>query len=181
VHEKVDRADAPPWWKGSGDWTFFDATTEDEATMTVGLKETRRLKGESMTYILFDAVIAAKDGDEGGKLVTSFAKAFGVQAPTAPGAKKALVPLQVSSVVLAEKAQRQKDGSFAGAGGDWTASKWTFEVPGDTSAEIFFNYNLTSKEGEFSRKASSYDRKVVRFLAASLRDGTPLAAPDAGK
>jgi hypothetical protein len=180
VHTKVDRADAPPWWKGTGDWTFFDATTTDGATMTVGLKETRRLKGGSMNYILFDAVIATKDNAEGEKLVKSLAKALAVDAP-APSAKKKIVPLAASSVVLAEDAVRGSDGSFSGTGGGWMASKWTFEVPnGDMSAEIFFNYNLTSKKGEFSRKSQRYDPNVVKFFAASLEDGAPLGPADAG-
>lgn len=185
VHEKVDRADAPPWWKGSGAWTFFDATTADGATMTVGLKEVRRLKGDPVTYIIVDAIIAAKDGAEGEKLVDALASALRVEVPVATGPKKPPVALKASSVVLAENAKRDSNGAFGGSDGGWTASKWTFEVPdGDTSAEIFVNYNLTAKKGELSRKSARYDPTVVKFLAASLRDGVPLAAApakDAGK
>jgi hypothetical protein len=178
VHEHVDRADAAPWWKGSGAWTFFDATTAGGAALTVGVRETKSPSAPG-EFVITDAVVSAKDAVEGEKLVVDLARALRVEVPAVTAPRRGVMPLEAASVVLADDAKRDGRGAFVGSGGGWTASKWTFEVPGDTSAELFVNYNLGAKKGEFRRKSSYYDPEVVKFLAASLRDGAPLSSTKA--
>jgi hypothetical protein len=170
VHEGVARSEAAPWWKPGGDWTFFDAKAEGGVTMTLGVHVRLKLQSDP-PMTLVDAVMVTKDSAEGERLVASLAKALGVDAPPAPGDKKPIAPLDANAVNLMEDAQRSPDGSFSGKGGGWVASKWTFEDPGVESAEIYLNYSLAAKRGEFSRKDKMYDPDVVKFVARALRDG----------
>lgn len=173
VHEKVARSDAVPWWKAGGDWTFFDAKTEDGAAFTIGVKETRRLTSGDMPMILEETVIAASDADAGDKLTRALAKGLAAPEPPQPAKKGgSSQALDGSGVVLGENQTRTAEGSFASAGGGWTASKWTFE-DADGFCEIYVNYNLTTKTGELARKSSEHDADFVKRVAAALRDGKP--------
>ncbi len=65
---------------------------------------------------------------------------------------------------------REREGGFSGTGGGWTATKWFPEHDG-LSGEIFFNFNLDKRQGEFSEKDADYADDLVAIFASALRDG----------
>ncbi len=73
---------------------------------------------------------------------------------------------------------RQSEGGFSGTAGGWTATKWFPEHDG-RSGEVFFNYNLGTRQGEFSEKDADYADDLIAILASAMRDGPrPQRSPD---
>ena len=63
-------------------------------------------------------------------------------------------------------------------GEGWTATK-LFPKEHGLEAEVFFNYNLQSREGEFSEKDPDYRQDLIAILETALRDGPrPDRTPD---
>jgi hypothetical protein len=73
---------------------------------------------------------------------------------------------------------RGREGGFSGTAGGWTATKWFPEHDGQ-SGEVFFNYDLVKRHGEFSEKDADYADDLVAIFASALRDGPrPERTPD---
>jgi len=75
-----------------------------------------------------------------------------------------------NTAILGENLKRNPGGGFEGTGEGWTATKWFPQTVG-LEAEVFFNYNLQSQEGEFNEKDPDYRQDLIAILAIALRDG----------
>ena len=164
VHRDQKLLEAAPWHDAGGTWTFFDAKTTDGIAFGFGFDATKAAGSMS-----FGKVILTVPGrDEGKRLVDVFANRFKAPVPSEqPAQPLAFRPF--SAVFLASDAKRTS-GGFAGKGGGYYATKLFLQRPG-IEAEVFFNFNLGSKEGQFSEKDADYAKDLVSFLATELRDG----------
>jgi hypothetical protein len=79
-------------------------------------------------------------------------------------------PLFINTAILGKKLDREAGGGFVGEGGGWTATKWFLEQDG-RSGEVYFNYNLSKRQGEFSEKDAEYGDDLLAIFASALRDG----------
>jgi hypothetical protein len=155
-----------PWHEAGGTWTFFDAKTSEGIHFGFGFAPGKERSGMSFGEV----VLTVQARDEGKRLVDLFARQFRVTAPL----EKPLQPLMFrpcSAAFFATDAQRTT-GGFAGKGGGYFATKLFLQRP-SIEAEVFFNFNLKTKEGHFAEKDSDYAKDLIAFLASELRDGKP--------
>lgn len=170
VHQKRKPSEAAPFHVAGGDWTYFDcqAKSDPKVVFTVGVLA----KGGAgdVPIAWGKASLIVKDREAGARFVEVFSKAFGGKVPTP--AKRAYVPqaLSLRTAILGHNMKREKQGGFSGAVGGWTATKWFPEHDGD-SGEVYFNYDLSKREGEFSEKDAEYADSLVTIFASALRDG----------
>lgn len=144
-----------------GTWEFFDATTSDGAPFTFGYFAPPP-KGE-LPMSFGECVLATADR---ARFVASLAKAFGQSVPEAAMSARKGKPLRMRIVVLGRNQQRMAGGSY-GDGGTATAAKLFFEARG-ADAEVFFDFDVPKKSGEWSEKDADYDKDVVGISAAEL-------------
>lgn len=161
---------AAPFHQDGGDWVYFDAALDREpkVTFTVGTLG-RRSDGR---VAFGKAVISVTSHEAGSGFVDAFARAFGLKSPAA-AAKGTLEPLMLATAELGSGLGREAGGGFSN-GGTWTATKWFASLDGE-EGEVFFDYDLTGKRGEFAQKDPGYDADVLAVFAAALRDGAPPA------
>src|SRR5207248_3132564 len=96
-----------------------------------------------------------------------FAHVFDGKVP--PPAPQQLLHPQPFSLVSLGDALGRDDGGFSGVG-NWHANKLFLQRPG-LEAELFFNFDLVDKVGEFAQKDSGYTDDLLQFMARELRDG----------
>lgn len=168
VHERQKAGGAPPFHVDGGEWTFFDAKLADGIGFTVGVYEQE--KRQSHLPIKYGgAMLVVPSHADGEKLALAYAKAFNAKAPTAGKSGEHVVPLFLRTVILGQNVSRFPDGSLGGEG-TWTANKWTIARP-DHEAEVYFNFSLEEKKGEWSQKAADYDREVAQDFMDVLHGG----------
>lgn len=170
VYAKQQPSKVAPFHEAGGEWTYFDAAVEDEDTcqFTVGVSPSKSAGG----FGFGKAELSVKDGEAADCLVDSLAIDFLAQTPalrTGPVAG----PLALNTAVLGNGVARGKHGGFSGKG-SWVATKLFFEND-EEQAEVFFNFDLKSKRGEFSEKDEAYNQPMVDMLAAALRKEAPAA------
>jgi hypothetical protein len=170
IYERHQPSNAAPWHQPGGDWTFFDAHLERGTQFTFGFQQKPNSGSEDMGFSFGKGQLTVPDAEAGAHLLDAFARVFGGQAP-APGSRQPLVAQPISLAVLARSAERNDDGSFSGTG-PWTATKLFLQRPG-IEAEVFFNFDLAGKHGEFSEKDAEYATDMLAFWARDLRDGPP--------
>lgn len=163
VYEKQEPTSSAPWHGAGGNWTFFDAHTDAGARFGFGFSHKPGKDG----FAFGKAMWTVPDPNMGGQLVSSFARVFDAKVPP-PTPQHDLHPLPFSLAVLGDHIGRSDEG-FSGAG-DWFATKLFLQRTG-LEAEIFFNFNLVDKTGEFAQKDSDYAEDLVQFMARELRDG----------
>jgi len=170
LYEKQQVTKDAPFHAAGGEWTFFDcqAGTDAKAVFAVGVSVTSKDGGGPSAW--GRAILFVKDRDAGGKFVELFSKAFPGTVPKPFAHQKELKPLFLNTAILGQNMSREVNGGFAGQGGGWTATKWFPEHDG-RSAEIYFNYNLDTKQGEFSEKDPDYADDLLAIFASALRDG----------
>jgi len=144
-----------------GTWQFFDATTSDGAPFTFGMFAAPA-KGE-LPMSFGEFVLATPDR---ARFVTALAKGFGQGVPAAATAARKGKPMQMRLVVLGRNQARLPGGGY-GDGGTATATKLFFQAGGE-EAEVFFNFDVAKKSGEFSEKDADYDKALVGIAAAGL-------------
>lgn len=164
IHREQRLLQAAPWHEPGGTWTFFDAKTTDGYRFGFGFDATKAAGSMSFGKV----ILTVPTRDDGKRLVDLFARRFEAKAPPEV-APQPLVFRPVSAVFLASDARRTS-GGFAGKGGGYFATKLFLQRPG-IEAEVFFNFSLTAKQGQFSEKDHDYARDLVAFLASELRDG----------
>ncbi len=169
VYEKQKPLPRWPWHVKGGQDTYFDGRLADGTEFTVGLHEANRLKG-AMPTVVVDAQLSTATPAQGLALARAYAEAFGTRAPAPGKPKKVRPPLRPSAVHLGEDVVKEPGGGFGGKGGGWTAGKWTIERGGD-AAEVFFNFNLKEKKGEWSQKRADDDPLVAKALVEVLHNG----------
>ncbi len=107
-----------------------------------------------------------------------FRKAFSGKLPASKNQPHVPKPLSINTAVLGYNMDRGRDGGFSGTAGGWTATKWFPEHDGQ-SGEVFFNYDLVKRQGEFNEKDADYADDLVAIFASALRDGPrPERTPD---
>jgi hypothetical protein len=170
VYEKQKPSKDAPFHIEGGEWTFFDcqAEADSKAMFTIGVKTKSDEKGQSIAWE--QAVICVNNREAGGRFVELFAKAFQGKPSKLVKQPQALKPLFINTALLGENQNRGDGGGFSGKGGGWTATKWFPENDG-LSGEVFFNYNLEKRQGEFSEKDADYADDLTAIFASALRDG----------
>ncbi|HEX2874872.1 MAG TPA: hypothetical protein VHP33_26660, partial [Polyangiaceae bacterium] len=163
VYERQQPLDKPPWHAGGGAWTFFDAHTGAGARFGFGWTHKPSKDG----FAFGKAMWTVPDPNMGAQLVSSFARVFDAKVPL-PTPQHDLHPLPFSLAVLGDHIARTDQG-FSGSG-DWFATKLFLQRAG-LEAEVFLNFNLVDKRGEFAEKDSDYAEDMVQFMARELRDG----------
>jgi hypothetical protein len=178
VHEHQKPSAESPFHIEGGEWTFFDcqATSDPLVVFTVG---TASKSGDGKAPSVWGkAVLIAKDREAGARFVGLFSKAFSGKLPATKNQAYVPIPLSSNTAILGYKMDRGRDGGFSGAAGGWTATKWFPEHDGQ-SGEVFFNYDLVKRQGEFSEKDADYADDLVAIFASALRDGPrPERTPD---
>jgi hypothetical protein len=144
-----------------GSWEFFDAATSDGAPFTFGFFAAPA-KGE-LPMSFGEGVLATSDR---ARFVASLAKGFGQPVPATARAARPGKPMALRLVVLGRNQARLPGGGY-GDGGTATATKLFFSS-GATEAEVFFNFDVAKKSGEFSEKDADYDKDLIAMTAAAL-------------
>jgi hypothetical protein len=157
--------DKPPWHKDGGDWTFFDAQTNgtQAASFLFGF---RSKPAKNAPFAFGDAMLMTADATSAARFLEQFGRAFHQKVPP-PGPKRSTAPLRLALAVLGQNTGRQASGGFSGDG-DWTATKLFPQSEGH-EGEIFFNFSVAAKKGEFAEKDAEYDKDVMAVFAAALR------------
>jgi hypothetical protein len=167
VYPDQSPTEAAPWHADGGDWTFFDCRVAAHPPVDFLVGVRRKGKGAEVSW--GEATLFVADRAAGQRFLDAFGKAFHQKAPK-PKSPRPLRPLRFGTAILASNARRAPDGGFKGMGGGWQATKWFPELEG-YSAEVFFNYDLGQRKGEFTEKDPDYREDLVGVLAAALRDG----------
>jgi len=168
VYESRKPIDNAPFHAAGGDWTFFDCQAENQTTFVVGTVTKTTDEGRPSSW--GRAVLAVSDNESGRQFVELFAKAFDGALPPASSSLHPPKPMLVNTAILAEDFHRDAGGGFAEGGGGWTATKW-FPSNDLVDAEVYFNFNLDQRTGEFSEKDTDYADSLLSILASALRDG----------
>jgi hypothetical protein len=170
VHEGRKPSDVAPFHVGGGEWTFFDcrAGADPEAVFTVGVWAKGSADGAPVAW--GRAVLAVRDREAGRRFVALFHKSFAGTMPKPRKQHHLPKPLFINTAALGEDLNRETQGGFSGKGGGWTATKW-FPEHDDCSGEVYFNFNLGQRRGEFSEKDAGYRDDLLALFASALRDG----------
>ena len=113
------------------------------------------------------AILMVKDREAGARFAELFSKAFSGKLPIPVKQANVPVPLSINTAILGQNMNRERGGGFSAAAGGWTGTKWFPEHDG-LSGEVFFNYNLAERQGEFSEKDASEiagDRASLEFVS----------------
>ena len=162
-------ADAPYHVDG-GEWTFLDCQAIGAPVVAFTVGVAARSSDGKTPAAWGKAVLIVKDRQAGSQFVEFFAKVFSGKLPTHVSQARGPVPLHVNTAILGEGMHREQGGGFSAAAGEWTATKWFPDYEG-LSGEVYFNYSLSERRGEFSEKDADYADDLVAILAAALRDG----------
>jgi len=159
-----------PFHEDGGDWTFFDcqAVADSEVVFTVGVKS-KRATGDA-PFAFGRATLIVKDKTSGERFLSLFGKFFSGAIPASSNRPYEPPPLEMSAAILGEDLRRHSEGGFSGAGGGWTATKWFPEFDG-RYGEVYFNYNVGERTGEFGEKDAEYADDLLAVFAGALRDG----------
>jgi hypothetical protein len=170
VHEKQKPSKITPYHVNGGDWTFFDcqARGDPKVVFTVGVVS--KTNAGTSTVAWGEAVLIVKDQDAGSHFVELFAKSFLGKLPAAVKRVHVPEPLRIKTAILGQNMHREAKGGFSGKKGGWMAIKWFLELYG-FSGEVYFNFDLSNMEGEFSEKDPDYADDLLAILASALRDG----------
>lgn len=161
---------APPFHADGGSYTYFDARMKGGARFTFGFAEPKPAGG-GMPMSFGDVLLYVSSPSEGQKLVTEVARTFHGKEPPAHPAATLPAPVPIRAVFLAMGVER-KEAGFGGSGGGYYATKLFLQRRG-LEAEVFFNFSLVAKRGQFAEKDADYADDMVAFLAGALRDGPP--------
>lgn len=170
VHENQKPSKDAPFHVRGGEWTFFDcqASGDPNVAFTVGVASKKSAGNAPIAW--GRAVLILKDREAGGRFVALFSKSFPAALPKAMDRPHVPKPLSINMAILGINMGREAEGGFVGEGGGWTTTKWFLEDDG-RSGEVYFNYNLTKRQGEFSEKDAEYVDDLVAIFASALRDG----------
>jgi hypothetical protein len=155
VHEKQQPSPDAPFRTRGGEWTFFDCQASSDANVafTVGVLSKRSDGNAPVAW--GKATLIVKDRGAGARFVELFSRGFTGRMPRPVEQDYVPRPLSFGTAILGHNLHRGKEGGFSGEGGDWTATKWFPEYDGQ-SGEVYFNYDLAHRQGEFSEKDADY-------------------------
>lgn len=169
VYEGRSPSTRAPYHVDGGDWTYLDCqtTSDPPAVFTIGLLTKRDDAGALSVW--GKAFLVVSDRCEAERFIESFDEHFAGTSPTPTKRDFSPAPFLMTTTVLGENLNREAI-AFSGEGGGWTATKW-FPVHDGREAEVYFNYNVGAKEGEFREKDSDYGDDLLAIWASALRDG----------
>ena len=175
-------SDKFPFHENGGDWTFFECTATEDAKVKFKVGVLSEDSSGDAPVAWGKAMLIVDDQMAGGEFLSLFHKSFPGKIPSASDQKYDPKPLKINTAILGDGLQREPGGGFSGDAGEWTATKWFPEFDG-RSGEIYFNYNLVERKGEFSEKEAEYAESLLALFAAALRDGprparTPINDPN---
>jgi hypothetical protein len=108
----------------------------------------------------------AESGSDASVLLADLQKALEAKKPPAVVPKSSSLPFTFA--ILGEHQSQTPGGGFSEKPrGNWTAMK-IFIGEGDQEAEVFLNFNLVMRKGQFSMKDTDYADLVLRELARVL-------------
>lgn len=170
VYKKQKRSPEPPFHAPGGDWTFFDCRAGGDGQVVFSVGVASKGGPGKVPVAWGNAVLVVKDREAGARFVELFSKVFAGKLP--PPVQRGYVPapLAIKTAILGENMDRESKGGFSGDAGEWTATKWFPEHDG-RSGEVYFNYNLTQRQGEFSEKDGDYADDLAALFASAFRDG----------
>jgi hypothetical protein len=175
VHKKQKPSKEAPFFAKGGEWTFFECegSSDPKMAFTVGVGS-----AGNAPSAWGRAVLIVKDRQAGAHFVESFAKAFGGKEPRPVKQRHVPGPLSINTAILGRSQSREKTGGFSGERDAWTTTKWFPEHDG-LAGEVYFNYSLEDRQGEFSEKNADYADDLVAIFASAFRDGPrPERTPD---
>jgi len=170
IQENQKPSNTAPYHANGGDWTFFDCQARSDPTVVFTVGVVSKTNAENLTFGWGEAVLIVKDQGAGSRFVELFAKSFAGKLPTAVKRVHVPGPLRIKTAILGQSMQREAKGGFSGKRGGWTAIKWFLDFVG-FSGEVFFNFDLSNQEGEFSEKDPDYADDLLAILSSALRDG----------
>jgi hypothetical protein len=170
VHEKQKRSPEPPFHAPGGEWTFFDCQASGDPTVVFTVGVALKSGPGKVPVAWGNAVLIVKDREAGARFVALFSKVFSGKLPPPVQRVHVPAPLAIKTAILGQHVDRGSKGGFSGEAGDWTATKWFPEHDGH-SGEVYFNYNLAKRQGEFSEKDADYADELVVLFASAFRDG----------
>jgi hypothetical protein len=170
VHEhQKSSADAPYHIEG-GEWTFFDCQASNDPKVVFTVGSTSKSSDGDVPSAWGKAVLIVKDREAGARFVELFSKVFSGKPRTHVNPAHVPKPLFINTAILGYNLDRELAGGFSGTAGGWTATKWFPEFDG-LSGEVFFNFSLDKRLGEFSEKDADYADDLAAIFASALRDG----------
>lgn len=171
VFERHQPGPSAPFHVPGGEWTYFDAalTADPTCRFTVGVSPGKDAGGVEFGKV----ALSVPDVAAAECLVDTLAADFDVDLAELPEGGS-VTGATLASAVLGRDVARGKHGGFSGKG-SWVATKLFFASDAQ-EAEVFLNFDLTSKRGEFSEKDEGYNQAMVDLLAAALVKA-PAAAP----
>jgi hypothetical protein len=170
VHEKQMILPDAPFHADGGEWTFFDCQTSGRHDVVFTVGQIAKSGTGDAVAAWGKSVLIVTDREVGGRFVEIFSKAFAGKLPKTVKQAYAPRPLLINTAILGRNMRREKQGGYSGEQGEWTATKWFPEFDGQSS-EIYFNYNIAQREGEFSEKDPEYADDLVAIFASAMRDG----------
>jgi len=170
VHEKQKLSKEAPFYTKGGDWTFFDCLVSSDPSVVFTVGVLRKSAADNVPSAWGKALLIVKNREVGARFVELFAKAFGGKLPKSIRQAHVIERLAINTAILGHYMNREDKGGFSGERGNWTATKWFPEHDG-LSGEVYFNYNLASRQGEFSEKDPDYADDLVAIFASAFRDG----------
>jgi hypothetical protein len=178
VHEHQKPSAEAPYHIEGGEWTFFDCQTNRDPKVVFTVGTASKSSDGNAPSIWGKAVLIVKDRETGARFVGLFSKAFSGKLPASTNQPHVPKPLSINTAIFGHNMDRGRDGGFSATAGGWTATKWFPEHDGQ-SGEVYFNYDLVNRQGEFSEKDADYADDLVAIFASALRDGPrPERTPD---
>jgi hypothetical protein len=172
VYAHQQLTDEFPGHIDGGTWTFMDCTTvPGDAHFVVGVAADSPGGGDAGIALRGKAVLRTADRTAADAFLAAFGQGFHVRVPEALSPKP-LHPLVFGMTILGTSLSRAPNGNgfVLGAGGEWTSTRWSPSTP-RLAAEVFFNFDLAAKEGEFVEKDFTHREDLEALWARVLRDG----------
>ena len=139
-------------------------STGKTAKFRIELDEPRLSGNASFPMFFGKGKFVAEQGSESDSFVSDLAKVL--EARKLPKKTRRSATLPFEYVVLGRNQSRSNEGGFADSPtGHWTLLKLFF---GDDQGEVYLNYNLAIKKGEFSIKDPDYGDYIVSELSKVL-------------
>lgn len=159
-----------PGHADGGNWTFLDCMAGN-VPFVVGLENEPTAGGASVPAAHGRAMFRTADRDTGNAFLTAFASGFQMPVPPALPPKPLTLEL-FPTTTIGTSLQHAAAGSgvVLGGGGSWTSMRWAVSTP-RFQADVFFNFDMTSRRGEFVEKDFASREELVLLWARLLRDG----------
>jgi len=142
-----------------GEWTVLRCRLLSDEKAVFFLAERSGAVSGDVPMAWGEARLWVESAEDAGGLVAAFTRAF-LGRPRTRTLTKPSPPLCFSTVVLSRDAGRSSEGGLVGGGGSWTATKWFYEE----ADEIFVNWSVEEKRGEFGEKDEAYRNGLVAMI-----------------